>query len=103
MIETVEQLKQERPDLVKLFESMNKDQLLEQTYKECMDAINMEERVQTFMNECTGLSKTNYPIPIIKKLIQDYRENHNELLIEMILEDIDEMTAEEIKDYLRTF
>jgi hypothetical protein len=27
MIETVEQLKQERPDLVELFESMNADQI----------------------------------------------------------------------------
>ena len=71
MIETVEQLKQERPDLVELFESMTHEQLLNQIYLECLDTINMEERVQTFMNECTALSKTTYPPHVIKTLIQD--------------------------------
>ncbi len=49
MIQTVEELKQERPDLVELFEAMTHEQLLEQIYKEVLDALNMEERVQVFM------------------------------------------------------
>ena len=36
MIETVEQLKKERPDLVESFEKMDREQLLEQCYKECI-------------------------------------------------------------------
>jgi len=49
MIKNIEHLKNERPDLVELFEGMNKEQLLEQCYQECIDAINMEARVSVFM------------------------------------------------------
>ena len=75
MIETVEQLKKERPDLVESFENMSKEQLLEQCYKECIDAINMEERVALFMRECTiDMSKTNYSLESLKTLIDSKKE-----------------------------
>ena len=43
---------------------MTKQQLLEEIWKEAIDSINMAERVQLFMNECTSLSKTNYTLGI---------------------------------------
>lgn len=75
MIDNVEHLKKERPDLVELFEKMSKEQLINQCYLECIDAINMEERVQLFMNEFTGLSKTNYTLDSLRSIISDSKEN----------------------------
>lgn len=69
MIETVEQLKAERPDIVEIFEAMTKEELLDQIYLEVLDGLNMEDRVQLFMNECTDLSKTTYTLDSIKTLI----------------------------------
>ena len=73
MIETVEQLKEIRPDLVQDFETMTHEQLLNQIYLEVIDALNMEERVQTFMEECTTMSYTTYTPEVIKKLIQEQK------------------------------
>lgn len=101
MIETVEQLKHERPDLVELFEGMTHEQLLEQIYKEVLDAVNMEERVQTFMNECTSLSKTTYTPATIKQLVQDKWVADLSYWCENALEDIEGMDLEEVKQYLR--
>lgn len=103
MIETVEQLKQKRPDLVELFENMNREQLLKQIYKESLDAINMEERVQTFMNECTSLSKTTYPVNTIKQLIQTKKMLDLSSFCETTLEDIEGMKLQEVKEYLEDF
>ena len=75
MIETIEQLKHERPDLVELFENMSKEELLKQCYLECIDALNMEERVSVFMSECTiNMSKTNYDPAVLRTLINDKQE-----------------------------
>lgn len=102
MIETVEQLKQERPDLVKLFESMNREQLLEQIYKESLDAINMEERVSVFMENATlSMSKTMYPPHVISQLIQDKYERDISDFCEMTLEDTEGMSVEGIRQYLK--
>jgi|SRR6187402_1368997 len=87
MIETVEELKQERPDLVELFESMSREELLKQIYLECLDGINMEERVQTFMNECTSLSKTTYTPEVIRGLIHDKQQRDIQEWCQMTLED----------------
>jgi|GEM_PF-5085544 len=89
MIETVEELKQERPDLVELFEAMSREELLKQIYLECLDGINMEERVQTFMNECTSLSKTTYTPEVIKGLINDKQNSDIQEWCHMTLEDSD--------------
>lgn len=40
MIENIQQLKDERPDLVADFEKMTKEELLKQCYLECIDARN---------------------------------------------------------------
>lgn len=101
MIETVEQLKQERPDLVKDFEAMTHEELLNQIYLEVIDAINMEERVQIFMNECTTLSKTTYTPNAIQELIQNKREIDISDFCEMVLEDIKGMSLKEVKQYLK--
>lgn len=105
MIETVKQLKQQRPDLVELFENMNREQLLKQIYKERLDAINMEERVQTFMNECTylNLSRTTYPIETIKQLIDAKKKFDLSDFCETTLEDIEGMELQEVKEYLEDF
>lgn len=101
MIESVDQLKNERPDLVEQFENMTKEQLLKQCYLECIDAINMEERVQVFMNECTDLSKTNYTPESIKSMIQTKQESELSIFCETTLEDIEGMDLEEVKNYIR--
>lgn len=69
MLETIEQLKAERPDIVKIFQAMTKEELLDQIYLEVLDGLNMEDRVQLFMNECTELSKTTYTLDSIRTLI----------------------------------
>lgn len=75
MIETVEELKKDRPDLVELFEGMSHEELLNQCYLECIDAINMESRVSLFMEECTvNMSKTNYTLDSLRRMINDKRE-----------------------------
>lgn len=75
MIENIQQLKDERPDLVADFEKMTKEELLKQCYLECIDAINMEERVALFMSECTNnMSKTNYTLGSLKSLINENKE-----------------------------
>jgi len=102
MLKTVNQLKKERPDLVKLFEGMTHSQLLKQIYKEVLDAVNMEERVQTFMNECTGLSYTTYTPEVIKGLINDADARNISEFCKTALEDIEGMDIEEIKSYLKS-
>lgn len=75
MIDTVKELKEKRPDLVELFEGMTREQLLNQCYLECIDSINMEERVSLFMEECTiNMSKTNYSLESLKSLIDSKKE-----------------------------
>lgn len=101
MIETVEELKQQRPDLVEMWSKMSKEELYEEIFKESLDAINMEERVQTFMNECTNLSKTTYSPTVIKDLIQSKYEDDISEFCKMSLEDIEGMDIEEIRNYLK--
>lgn len=74
MIETVARLKELRPDLVSDFEAMTHEELLNQIYLEIIDGLNMEDRVQLFMSECTNLSKTTYNLEVIKILIGDRQE-----------------------------
>lgn len=102
MIETVEQLKQERPDLVKDFEAMTREQLLDQIYEECKDAINMEERVEVFMELCTpNMSYTTYTPESLRSMIATKQEQDISDFCEMALEDIEGMDLKEVKEYLR--
>lgn len=76
MIENIEQLKNIRPDLAESFENMTRDELLNQCYLECIDALNMESRVELFMSECTNnMSKTNYTLGSLKSLISENKES----------------------------
>ena len=62
-------------------------------YLECIDAINMEERVALFMAECTNnMSKTTYTINSIKKLINEKYEYD----INMFCADLLEMGEEDM-------
>jgi hypothetical protein len=102
MIKTVEQLKQERPDLVELFESMDREQLLNQIYLEVIDAVNMEKRVEVFMELCApNMSYTTYTEGSIRSMVQTQKEIEISQFCEMALEDIEGMNAEEIRNYLR--
>lgn len=76
MLQTVEELKKQRPDLVEIFERMSKEELLNQCYLECLDGLNMEERVSIFMKECTlNMSKTNYTEDSLKSMINKKQEH----------------------------
>lgn len=85
MIKDINQLKKERPDLVESFEKMTKEELLNQCYLECRDAINMESRVALFMEKCTlNMSKTTYTINSLCDLINEKNEHdYNEIVEEL--------------------
>ncbi len=100
MINTIEQLKKERPDLVETFEKMSKEELLKQCYLECIDAINMEKRVSLFMEECTiNMSKTNYTLDALKTLINDKKEADIDEFC--YFETVDEPTDEELVSVIK--
>lgn len=101
MIENVEQLKKERPDLVELWSKMSKEELYDEIFKESLDAINMEERCQVFMNECTNLSKTTYTTEVIRGLIHEKSKQEISDFCRMAIEDTEGMNAEEIREYLK--
>jgi hypothetical protein len=88
MIESVEKLKKQRPDLVEEFEKMTREELLEQCYKESLDAINMEKRVSVFMSECTiSMSKSNYTLDSLRRMISDKQEYDIQEFCSMLVED----------------
>lgn len=88
MIESIEDLKKERPDLVESFENMSKSELLEQCYKEALDAINMESRVAVFMEHCTrNMSNTTYTEDAIKALIAEKEHSDKVEFCESLLKD----------------
>ena len=102
MIESIEQLKKERPDLVEDFEAMDREQLLNQCYLECIDAINMESRVSVFMELCTmDMSKTNYTEASIRSMVGTKQEYDIENFCDTIIEDAenDQEIADEIWQY----
>lgn len=74
-LQTLEQFKKERADLHELWNVMSKEELLEEIWKESLDAVNMESRVQLFMIECiNGMSYTTYTLDVIKDLIRDKQQ-----------------------------
>lgn len=82
------EFKKEHSDLVQEWSKMSKEQLLEEIIKESTDAVNMESRVQLFMNECSnGMSKTNYTLDIIEGLIQSGKETDIREWCRMTLDD----------------
>lgn len=103
MIETIDKLKEQRPDLFLTFEAMTHEQLLNQIYLEVLDCINMEERVATFMAEATnGMSYTTYTPGVITQLVQDKWEHDLSSWCKNALEDIDGMDLEGVKKYLKS-
>jgi len=100
MIKDVESLKAERPDLVEFFEKMTKEELLKQCYLECLDAVNMEDRVALFMAECTNnMSKTNYTLGSLKSLIYENKEREIDgFCYDLVDEQEDSEILKEIKE-----
>ncbi|NQY42634.1 MAG: hypothetical protein HRT87_04735 [Legionellales bacterium] len=99
MVESIKQLKKERPDLVEEFEAMDREQLLKQCYLECIDAINMERRVSVFMELCTmNLSKTNYTEASIRSMVGTKQEFDIENFCDTVIQDAknDQEIADEI-------
>lgn len=104
MIQTTEELKQKRPDLVELFENMNREQLLEQIYKEVQDGLNMQERVEVFMELCTpDMSYTTYTPESIRTLVKIKEEADISNFVDMIMQDMEFMNDKEKDEYLKTF
>ena len=100
MIKNIKHLKEQRPDLVELFEKMTREKLLKQCYLECIDALNMEERVELFMEECTNnMSKPNYTIGSLKSLINENKEREiNRYCYDVCYEQEDSEILKEIKE-----
>lgn len=87
MTKDINTFKKERPDLVESYKGMSREELLKQCLLEARDAVNMEARVQVFMNECTQMSKTNYTETVIRGLIVSKQEHDIDVFCEDLLED----------------
>ncbi len=100
MFKDIKELKKERPELVERFENLSKDELVKQCCLEAIDAINMEERVQLFMNECTiSMSKTTYTIASLEKMIADKKEYDLNMFCFGLL--YDELPAEDVMEEIK--
>lgn len=69
-----EQMREKHPDMVKVWEQLTKDELLEAMCGEVIDLFSMMERVSVFMEECTDMSKVNYTPDVIRDLIKKKKE-----------------------------
>lgn len=84
----LEDFKKERPDLEELFNSLSREDLIEQCWKEAFDAVKMEERVSVFMENCTlNMSKTNYTPASLKSMIRSKQEQDIIDFCDMTIED----------------
>ncbi len=89
------------PELVKEYSEMSKEELLEQICAEVLDLHAMEERVQTFMNECTlNMSNTNYTVESIKTLINAKQEHDINEFCQDLIEyfETDELIIEDVRN-----
>ena len=78
---------------------MTRDELLRQCYLECIDSINMEERVALFMSECTNnMSNTTYTLDSLRTLINQKKEVEYEEIRHEVIQDYE--ILEEIKKEL---
>lgn len=85
---SLEEFKASRKDLHDIWDNMTREELLEEVWKESLDAVNMETRVQLFMNECTNnMSKTTYTLDVIKQLIRDKQQYDLSEFCENILDE----------------
>lgn len=105
MISSIDELKKERPDLVNMFGSMNREELLKSCYLEAIDAINMENRVAVFMAECTdNMSDTTYTIESIKDLINQKKEREiSQFCYDVCNNNSNNDILEEIKAYAENY
>lgn len=61
----------------------------------------MEERAEVFMNECTTMSYTIYTPEVIKGLIQSEQLADISDFCNMALEDTEDMSLKETRQYLQ--
>lgn len=99
MKDYVKILSETHAELVNEYSLMSKEQLLNQICAEVLDLLRMEERVQTFMSECTmNMSNTTYTIESIKTLITQKQEHDIQEFCKYISEDsTDEEIINEVK------
>lgn len=83
----LEKYRQKLPDIAAKFEAMTREELIEACCGEGLDAIAMQERVSLFMEECTHMSYTTYPVDKLRTMIQERKES-----------DIDQWCADFIDD-----
>lgn len=113
ILENVDDLKLHDPELIKRYENISDiNELRNELYKELVDSMNMETRVQYFMIECTNnFSKTNYSIDSLELLVNDKKNSDIKEAIKdeveeivYLLEDIKEsiLNNENLKDKLNT-
>lgn len=69
-----EKYKQILPDVAAKFEAMSKEELLEACCGEGLDAIAMQDRVSFFMEECTNMSYTTYPVDKLREMVKERKE-----------------------------
>lgn len=94
----VNKLKENYPELVKEYSEMDKEKLIDQICAEVLDLHLMEERVKTFMSECSlNLSNTNYTIESIKSIINSKQEHDINVFCKDLLDDF-ETDEERIED-----
>lgn len=87
-LRTLEEFKEERKDLHDLWSKMTREQLLEEIWKESLDAVNMETRVAVFMQHATiDMSKTTYTPEVIIGLVNYKQEKDIYDFCQMTIED----------------
>lgn len=96
----IDRLKDVRPELVDRYNSMSKEELVEEICGEVLDLLSHEERVQLFMNECTNVSKTFYSIENLKEFIEARKEDDINTFCSLFLidKDSDEYILKVIKE-----
>lgn len=96
---TLEEFKKDRPDLVEFYNSLDKDELILQCFKEALDAVMMEDRVSVFMETCTNnMSKTNYTPSSIRSMVNLKKEQDIIDFCDNLIEDSD--NDQEIADHI---
>lgn len=95
----VEKLKERLPNLVEQYSNLSKEDLLEACCGEILDLLQMQKRVSLFMEECTHMSYTTYPIETLRQMITERKESDIDEWCSYFIED--EQTDEDIIEEVR--
>ncbi|KAA5532675.1 hypothetical protein F0919_18005 [Taibaiella lutea] len=93
------QMREKHPEMVRGWENLSKEDLLEAMCGEVLDLFSMMERVSIFMEECTNMSKVTYTPEVIKEMIKKKKEEDiNDFCFLECEESEDEDILSEIKE-----